>query len=100
MPEAGIRLDKYLWCARVVKSRQLAKAFIEQGSVRLNRVKVLKPSHTIRAGDVLTFFSAGRAHVWRVSSIPLRRGPPAEARLLYQDLAASGLPLRGNMPRT
>jgi ribosome-associated heat shock protein Hsp15 len=100
MPDAGIRLDKYLWCARLVKSRQLAREFIEQGSVRLNRVKVLKPSHGIREGDILTFFWSGRPHVWRVSAIPLRRGPPAEARLLYQELAEPDPQLRGNMPRS
>jgi ribosome-associated heat shock protein Hsp15 len=100
MSEAGVRLDKYLWCARLVKSRQVAREFIEQGSVRLNRVKVLKPAHTIREGDVLTFFWSGRMHVWRVSSIPLRRGPAPEARLLYRDLTETELPLRGNMPRT
>lgn len=100
MPDTRIRLDKYLWCARLAKSRQLAREFIEQGSVRLNRVKVLKPSHTIREGDVLTFFWSGRMHVWRVNAIPLRRGPATEARLLYEELANPLPPLRGNMPRT
>jgi len=100
MPEAEIRLDKYLWCTRLVKSRELARELIEQGSVRLNRVKVLKPSHSIRPGDVLTFFWCGRLHIWRVNSIPMRRGPAAEARLLYQELVETDHPLRGNMPRT
>jgi ribosome-associated heat shock protein Hsp15 len=100
MSEAGIRLDRYLWCTRLVKSRHLARELIEHGAVRLNHVKVRKPSHIIRPGDVLTFFSSGHMHIWRVNCIPLRRGPAAEARLLYEDLAEPGPPLRGNMPRT
>jgi ribosome-associated heat shock protein Hsp15 len=100
MPEPEIRLDKYLWCARLMKSRQLAREFIEQGAVRLNRIKVLKPSHSIRPGDVLTFFWCGRLHIWRVNAIPVRRGPASEARLLYQELAEDDRPLRGNMTRT
>jgi ribosome-associated heat shock protein Hsp15 len=87
MSEAGTRLDKYLWCARVVKSRQLARRLVEQGLVRLNRVKIHKPSQNIREGDVLTFVWAGRLHIWRVNSIPSRRGPASEARLLYQELS-------------
>jgi ribosome-associated heat shock protein Hsp15 len=86
MPEPDIRLDKFLYCARAVKTRQLARAMIRQGTVRLNKLKILKPGHGIRCGDVLTFICSDRLHVWRVASIPARRGPASEARLLYDEL--------------
>jgi ribosome-associated heat shock protein Hsp15 len=72
-----------------VKTRELARRLIEGGGVRLNRVKVTKPGHNVRKGDVLTFVWVGRLHVWRINSLPLRRGPAAEARLHYDELAGS-----------
>lgn len=88
MPETGIRLDKFLWCARIVKTRGLARQMIEQGVVRLNRARIVKPGHDIRIGDVLTFVWSERLHVWRVRALPKRRGTPFEARLLYEDISA------------
>lgn len=86
MSETGIRLDKFLWCARLVKSRDMARKLVERGTFRLNRAKVLKPGRDVRPGDVLTFVWSGRLHVWRVALIPTRRGPAAEARQLYEEL--------------
>ena len=48
------RLDKWLWFARVVKTREAAAALVESGKVRLNGQKTLKPGHGVRAGDILT----------------------------------------------
>jgi ribosome-associated heat shock protein Hsp15 len=90
MSEPGIRLDKFLWCARLVKSREMARRLVEGGTVRLNRVKTAKPGHDVRTGDVLTFVWSGRLHVWRVAVIPARRGPAAEARQLYEELSEKG----------
>jgi ribosome-associated heat shock protein Hsp15 len=86
MPEPATRLDKFLWCARLVKTRDSARQMIERGVVRLNKVKIVKPAHDVRPGDVLTFVWAGRLHIWRVNALPLRRGPAAEAHLLYDEL--------------
>jgi ribosome-associated heat shock protein Hsp15 len=86
MPEPGIRLDKFLWCTRLVKTRTIARRMIEEGAVRLNRVRVVKPGHDIKIGDILTFVWSERLHVWRVKALPQRRGPAAEARLLYDEL--------------
>ncbi len=48
------RLDKWLWFARVTKSRSLAAACIEAGEVKVNRVRVEKASQTVKVGDVIT----------------------------------------------
>jgi ribosome-associated heat shock protein Hsp15 len=81
------RLDKWLWFARVVKSRTLAADVIGQGKVRLNRARVLKASQTVRPGDVLTIALRGRVQVLKVAAPGVRRGPPPEARQLYEELS-------------
>ena len=84
--EQAQRLDKWLWHARFLKSRGLASRLISGGMVRVNREKVHKPACTVRPGDVITAAIAGRVRVIRVVGIGDRRGPPAEARALYQDI--------------
>ena len=91
MPEPVLRIDKWLWCARIVKTRALARELIASGHVRLNRRKVLKPGHDIRCGDVLTIAWSDHVYVWRVTAIPSRRGSASQARLIYEDLAAGSL---------
>lgn len=82
----GQRLDKWLWHGRFVKTRSLASQLVAGGKVRVNREKVFKPSHTLRAGDVITAAIAGRVRVVRVLAFSERRGPPAKAQALYADL--------------
>jgi ribosome-associated heat shock protein Hsp15 len=78
------RLDKWLWFARVTKSRNLAAQLIQDGKVRVNRTKITKPSHTVRSGDVLTIAVRDSVEVLKVLAPGVRRGPPPEARQLYQ----------------
>ena len=82
--EPAQRLDKWLWFARAVKSRTTATQLVVDGKVRINRVRVVKPSQPVRPGDVLTIALRGKVLVLRVVSAGQRRGPPAEARLLYE----------------
>jgi ribosome-associated heat shock protein Hsp15 len=84
------RLDKWLWFARVTKSRTLAAQLVQGGKVRVNRAKVAKPSHTVRSGDVLTIALRGNVEVLKVLAPGARRGPPPEARLLYEVLSSVG----------
>jgi ribosome-associated heat shock protein Hsp15 len=81
------RVDKWLWFARIVKSRSLAQALIEQGAVRVNRIKVVRSSAGIAPGDVVTVAVHDRVRVLKVLDEGRRRGPPAEARELYEDLS-------------
>jgi len=86
---AAQRLDKWLWCARVVKSRTLAAQLVGGGKVRVNRMRVLKPSHLLRAGDVLTIALRGEVRVLEVRAVAERRGPSQEAQLLYRLVGTS-----------
>jgi ribosome-associated heat shock protein Hsp15 len=91
--ERSQRIDKWLWFARIVKSRSLAQSLVEHGAVRINRIKVVRPSAGIAPGDVVTVAVHDRVRVLKVMGEGRRRGPPAEARELYEDLSA-GTPAR------
>jgi ribosome-associated heat shock protein Hsp15 len=84
------RLDRWLWFARVVKSRTLAAQLVQDGKVRINRAKAAKPAQVVRANDVLTLIVRGQVQVLKVLAPGVRRGPPAEARQLYELLSATG----------
>ena len=93
-PEAGAdwqRLDLWLWCARLAKTRANCAAVVAAGAVRLNRQPTDKAHARLRVGDVLTLAMQGRVRVWRVLALATRRGPPAEARMLYEDLSEDPL---------
>ena len=85
-PGAKLRVDKWLWQARFFKSRGLAGEVAASGRLRVNGAHVVKPSHGVRPGDVLTFPQGRRIRVIRVEALGTRRGPAAEAAALYADL--------------
>jgi ribosome-associated heat shock protein Hsp15 len=92
-PEGGAdwqRLDLWLWCARLAKTRAECARLVAAGAVRLNRQPTDKAHARLRVGDVLTLALRGRVRVWRVLALASRRGPPAEARTLYEDLSEDG----------
>lgn len=82
------RIDKWLFFARVVKSRTLAQKLAVSGAVRLNREKVTHAARTVRPGDVLTISLNERVRVLRILDPGLRRGPAPEAATLFEDLSA------------
>lgn len=87
MAETGsLRLDKFLWFARIVKTRNLAQQLAEQGRLRLAGRIIDRAHAPVRVGDVLSFAIHGRVRVIRVEALPARRGPPAEARSLYTEV--------------
>ncbi|SDU38983.1 RNA-binding S4 domain-containing protein [Stappia sp. ES.058] len=80
------RIDKWLWYARLVKSRSLAQKLVAGGHVRVNRDKVTAAAKPVRAGDVLTVAVAQRIRILKVLAPGERRGPAPEAERLYEDL--------------
>ena len=82
----GQRLDKWLWCSRLAKTRSGAQRAIEAGKVRINGIRALKASRCVQAGDVVTATLLGRLSVVRVVAASERRGPATTARALYEDL--------------
>ncbi|HEV7660300.1 MAG TPA: RNA-binding S4 domain-containing protein [Allosphingosinicella sp.] len=83
-----LRIDKFLWFARIVKTRSLAQALAEKGRLRLNGRVIDKAHAAVRVGDVLSFARRGEVRVLRIEALPARRGPPAEARAHYCELTS------------
>ena len=78
------RLDKWLFHARFYRTRPLAQAATASGRVRLNGVRIDKPGHALKPGDVLTLGKGGQVIAVRVLALAERRGPAPEARTLYE----------------
>lgn len=85
-----MRIDRYLHCIRLVKSRTLAQSVIESGYVRIDGKRVEKPSEDVRVGSTIALPLRGAVRVLRVVSLPNRRGPSREARSCYEELTVDG----------
>jgi ribosome-associated heat shock protein Hsp15 len=86
-----MRLDRYLVYIRLVKSRTLAQALIDQGHVRLNGHRAAKPSEPVGIGSIIAMPLRGKVRILRVTALPVRRGPPAEARGAYEEIGEGPL---------
>jgi ribosome-associated heat shock protein Hsp15 len=83
-----VRVDKWLWAARLVKTRGLAAEAINGGRVHVNGQRV-KPSKEVRPGDALEITLGQVRLAVEVRGTSSRRGPASEAQLLYEETAAS-----------
>ncbi len=84
-----MRIDRFLHCIRLLKSRTAAQALIEQGHIRIDGKRVLKCAEEVRAGQVIALPLRGAIRVLRITALPARRGPAAEAQCHYEELDAS-----------
>ena len=86
---ATMRLDRFLWFARLARTRDVAQAMACDGHLRLDGRAIDRAHVPVRVGNILTFFQGGRVRVLRVEALPHRRGPAPEAQGCYQELALS-----------
>ena len=92
----SLRLDKFLWFARIVKTRALAQQLAEQGRIRIGGRVADRAHAPVRVGDVLSFALRGTVRVIRIETLPQRRGPAIEARLTYCELPERALTEEGS----
>ncbi len=93
----GVRADKWLWAARMFKTRSLAAAACAGGKVERNS-QFTKPAHPLRAGDTVVVTLPGGRRVLRVVALAERRGPASVARALYEDLTPPAPPRERIVP--
>lgn len=95
------RIDKWLWHARVLRTRSAAAELVASGLVRLNGQRVTAPSQLVRAGDVLTIALDRQVRILKVAGFAERRGNAEAGRALYEDMtpAPSSEPKPGESPR-
>ena len=83
------RIDKWLWHARLVRTRSAAAALASSGHVRINGERVEAPSRAVRPGDVVTLALDRAVHVLKVLDFSERRGSANDARELCEALSPS-----------
>lgn len=81
------RIDRWLWHARVVKTRELAKALVEAGHVRVDRERETKAGAAVKRGQTLTITLPSRVLVLKIAGFVERRGSAEVAATLYEDLS-------------
>ena len=86
--EEAVRLDKWLWAARLFKTRSVAREAINGGKVHLNGHRV-KPGRNLNVGDQLSVQRGQDTYQIEVLGLSSRRGPASVAQLLYQESEAS-----------
>ncbi|MBX7533946.1 RNA-binding S4 domain-containing protein [Qipengyuania sp. 1XM1-15A] len=81
-----MRIDRLLCFLRFVRTRSTARKLVDEGHIRLNGDRVLRPSRDIAPGDVLTLPLGNSVKLIEVLALPERRGPPREAQECYREL--------------
>ena len=85
-----MRIDRLLCQLRFVRTRGAAQRLVEEGHIRRNGERVLRPSRDIEVGDILTLPLGNRVRLIEVLALPERRGPPREAQDCYRELDPGG----------
>ena len=86
------RIDKWLWHARVVRTRSAAAALVDGGLVRINSERVEQASRLVRPDDVLTIALDRNVRILKVAGFAERRGSATLARVLFEDLTPAAAP--------
>ena len=79
-----MRIDKWLWCARIFKTRSLASKTARAGKVRVNNIKA-KPAREVSVSDFVKFQLGGLVVEYEVLKIPNQRGSASEAAKIYKE---------------
>jgi ribosome-associated heat shock protein Hsp15 len=80
------RIDRWLWHARLVRTREAAAALAGAGYIRVNGTRIDAPGRMIRSGDVVTVALERSVRVLKVRGFRERRGPAGTAQALYDEL--------------
>jgi ribosome-associated heat shock protein Hsp15 len=80
------RIDRWLWHARLVRTRGAAAELAGSGYVRVNGARIAAASRQVRTGDVITVALDRTVRVLRVRGFAERRGPAGTAQSLYEEL--------------
>ena len=86
------RIDKWLWHARVVRTRSAVAALSDSGLVRINGARIETSSRPVRPGDVVTIALDRSVRILKVIGYGERRGSAEIARTLYEDLTPPPAP--------
>ncbi len=80
------RIDRWLWHARLVRTRSAAAALASSGHVRVNGARIRAPGRMVRNGDVITVALKCGVRVLKVTEFSECRGPAKADRALYKEM--------------
>ncbi len=83
--EASQRIDKYLWCVRIYKTRSIATDACNGGKIKLNGTNT-KPSKELKRGDKIEFKRGVVQHTIEVVDFPKNRITAKDVALYFNDL--------------
>jgi ribosome-associated heat shock protein Hsp15 len=89
-PAKGQRIDRWLWHARLVRTRNAAAALADSGYVRVNGQRIRAASRVVQTGDVITVALTRSVRVLKVRGFVERRGRGGTGATLYEDVTLSG----------
>ena len=81
-----MRIDRFLHCIRLVRSRTAAQALVHAGHIRIDGKRVMKCAEDVRPGQVVALPLHSTIRVLRITTLPARRGPAAEALRHYEEV--------------
>ena len=85
-PAERQRLDRWVWHARVVRTREAAADLVRAGHVRLDGARVTSPARAVRPGQVLTIALDRQVRILRVVGFSERRGDATSASALFDEI--------------
>lgn len=86
--EGRVRIDKWLWAARLFKTRTLAADAVDLGRVRINGERI-KPAREARPGDRVEVQLGEVRLDLVIRALSGQRGPASTAQQLYEETADS-----------
>jgi ribosome-associated heat shock protein Hsp15 len=86
------RIDKWMWHARVVRTRSAAASLVDSGLVRINGVRCDAVSRSVRPADVITVALDRNVRILKVLGYVERRGSADIAKALFEDLTPPPAP--------
>ena len=94
----SVRIDKWLWAARVFKTRSLATDACDGGKVDVNE-QAAKPAKLVRVGDsVKVTLPQGRRRILKIMALDDKRGSAQVAARLFEDHSPPAPPRRHAPP--
>ena len=80
-----IRIDKWLWCVRLFKTRSQATDACRKGKIIINGIPV-KPSHIVRINEVVMVKHPPAIFSYLVKGLPFRRLPAKEVSFYSENI--------------
>lgn len=88
---SGVRVDVWVWAARLAKTRSQATAACKAGHIKVNG-QTAKPAQQLKIGDTVLSTQHSTQRIYRVTGFASKRGSALEAAELFQDLTPPPLP--------